>query len=180
MTIAPTGAEIVILTFSEFQWGNNDNRWLAIYDGPDVDSPLIGQFTGNGLDELPNNGIIASTGSSITLRQEWQGGGGPPNSAGFLLTWECGFVGVEEAGTSGIANVWPQPASEELNIQFGSGVPVGARVELRDALGALVISGPIPPASRIHRMDVAGMAKGPYVLSLVSATGRWNRTVVIN
>ena len=181
ITIQPVGADVVTLTFSQFQWGNNDNRWLAIYDGPDTFSPLIGQYTGNGLGQLPDNGVVSSTGNSITLRQESQGGGGmPPNSAGFLLTWACGFVGVEEADDMGIANVWPQPASDELNILFGSTVPAGSRVELRDALGALVISGPVPPASRIHRLDVAGMAQGPYVLSLVSATGRWNRTVVIN
>lgn len=180
ITIAPTGADVVTLTFSQFQWGNNNNRWLAIYDGPDTFSPLLGQYTGNGLGQLPNGGVISSTGNSITLRQESQGGGPPPNSAGFLLTWECGFVGVEEAGTMAITNVWPQPASDELNILFGAGVTTGSRIELRNTLGALVISEQVPTASRTRRIDVSGLAKGPYVLSLVSAKGRWNRTIVIN
>jgi PKD repeat protein len=180
ITIAPTGADLVTLTFSQFQWGNNDNRWLAIYDGPDTFSPLIGQYTGNGLGQLPNNGVVSSTGNSITLRQESQGGGGPQNSAGFLLTWTCGFVGMNEIRTMAIANVWPQPASEELNIMFGTEAPAGSRMELHDAVGALVVAEPVSPASRTHRMDVAGLAKGPYVLSLVTATGRWNRAVMIN
>lgn len=180
ITIAPVGTDVVTLTFSQFQWGNNNNRWLAIYDGPDTFSPLIGQFTGNGLAQLPNNGVVSSTGTSITLRQESQGGGPPPNSAGFLLTWNCGFVGVEETDGLGIANVWPQPASDELNIQFAQATPAGCWMELRDALGALVISQQLPPGSLTRRMDVSGLARGPYVMSLMSSTGRWNRTVVIN
>ena len=180
ITIAPIGTDVVTLIFSQFQWGNNDGRWLAIYDGPDTFSPLIGEYTGNGLGQLPNNGTVSSTGNSITLRQESQGGGGQQNSAGFVLTWECGFVGVNETGLMAISNVWPQPASGELNVQFATGASAGSRIELRDALAALVVSEPLPQTSRTHRMDVSGMAKGPYVLSLVTATGRWNRTVVIN
>lgn len=180
ITIAPTGADVVTLTFSQFEWGNNDNRWLAIYDGPDTFSPLLGQFNGNGLGQLPNNGVISSSGNSITLWQESQGGGPPPTGPGFLLTWECGFVGVSENASMAIANVWPQPASEELNIAFGTAAPAGSRIELHDVLGSLVISETVPSGSLTHRMDVTGLFHGPYVLSLVTATGRWNRTVVIN
>lgn len=85
------------IDFSLFAWGGgNGNRSLAIYDGPDVTSTLIGNFFGNGLGQLPNNGVITSTGASITLRQEQQGPGGPPRRL-FLLTWNCSLTGIHEA-----------------------------------------------------------------------------------
>ena len=41
LTIAPTGASTVTLTFSSFDL---ENGWdyLKVYDGPDTNSPLIG------------------------------------------------------------------------------------------------------------------------------------------
>src|SRR5436190_10746287 len=61
-TISPDGAQFVTLNFSQFQWGNNPGRFLAIYDGPSIASPQIGQFSGNGLGQLPGGGVISSTG----------------------------------------------------------------------------------------------------------------------
>lgn len=180
VTIAPAGAEVVHIVFSQFQWGNNPNRHLVIYDGPDVNSPLIGEFNGNGLAQLLNNGSITSSGNSITLRQEAQGGGGGGTGAGFLLTWECFFTSIDEPGSDPIGAVWPVPASDELNISFSAQkVPTG-RIVLRSALGALVHEEKVAPTNGMHRMATAGMEPGVYTLSLETPTGRWNRTVVLN
>lgn len=82
VTIAPTGASKVILTFSSFNFEPGYD-YLYIYDGPSTASPLIGQFDGVG---LPNGGVIQSTGGSITLRQTSDGG---LTESGFELTWQC-------------------------------------------------------------------------------------------
>jgi Zn-dependent metalloprotease len=82
ITIAPTGANTVTLTFSLFDMENTFD-FLYIYDGPTTASTLIGSYTGNG---LPNGGTITSTGSSITLRQFSDQF---VNNAGFALTWQC-------------------------------------------------------------------------------------------
>ena len=179
-TIAPIGTEVVILAFSQFQWGNNTQRWLAIYDGPDVFSPLIGEFTGNGLAQLPNGGVITSSGSAITLRQENQGGGGNQNSAGFLLTWDCSFTGVAETNSDPINGVWPQPASDELNITFGTTSSSDRQISLLNAMGATVVTSTIRGSEPIHRFDTRNLAAGFYLLSVETSQGRWNRTVVLN
>ncbi len=178
ITIAPLGADVVTLIFSQFQWGNNDARWLAIYDGPDVFSPLIDEYSGNGLVQLPNNGIITSTGPAITLRQESDGGGPPPNSAGFLLTWECGFTGLPEAMPM-IGQVWPQPADATLTIRLAAPAAAGTRIALHDALGSQVLDQAVVGTDMIH-LNVEHLAPGPYVLGLTAGDARWNRTILIN
>lgn len=60
-TIAPTGATSVTLTFNSF---STESSWdyLFIYDGADVNAPLIGQFTGT-----TSPGVIVSTGGELTV-----------------------------------------------------------------------------------------------------------------
>lgn len=178
-TIAPTDAEVVQLTFSQFVWGNNPNRYLAIYDGPDVFSTLIGQFNGNGLGQLPNNGVITSSGPSITLRQEQNGGGPPPNSAGFLLTWDCFHTGLAENVADPITNVYPQPADETITIAFGAKAGTGWHLDVYDAVGGLVSQRTVSSGATEQRIDVTTLAPGFYVLNVSTPEGRWNRTIAI-
>jgi len=60
-TISPTGAVTVSVTFSSF---NIENTWdyLYIYDGADINAPLIGYYTGT-----TNPGTITSSGNSLTF-----------------------------------------------------------------------------------------------------------------
>ncbi|MBI4648202.1 MAG: PKD domain-containing protein, partial [Bacteroidia bacterium] len=83
-TIVPDGASTITLTFLSFSF-ELDYDYLYIYDGPDISSPLIGQYTGTG---LPNGGTITSTYGSITLRQYTDGG---VIAAGFELNWVCNY-----------------------------------------------------------------------------------------
>ncbi len=60
-TISPVGAATVSVTFSAF---NLENTWdyLYIYDGADINAPLIGYYTGT-----TNPGTITSSGPSLTF-----------------------------------------------------------------------------------------------------------------
>lgn len=60
-TIAPANATSVTISFSSF---SVENTWdyLYIYDGPDINSPLIGYYTGTG-----SPGTITSSGGSLTF-----------------------------------------------------------------------------------------------------------------
>lgn len=83
VTIAPPGATSVTLNFSFIQFENCCDG-LRIYDGPDTNAPLLGNFKGP---DLPNgDGIITSTGSSLTLQQYTDGS---VVNTGFELTWSC-------------------------------------------------------------------------------------------
>lgn len=81
-TISPPSATSVTLEFSSFGYEETYD-YLYIYDGPTINSPLIGQFDGF---NLPNGGTISSSGGSITIRQTSDIF---VNESGFALTWEC-------------------------------------------------------------------------------------------
>lgn len=61
ITIAPPGASSVTLSFTEFEFEEPFDG-ILVFDGPDVSSPLIGEFTGT---SLPPD--ITSTGGSLTI-----------------------------------------------------------------------------------------------------------------
>lgn len=82
ITIAPIGAASVTLSFTSFSFESNYD-YLYVYDGPSINSPLIGQYSGT---TLPNGGSITSSGGSITLRQTSDQG---VTESGFALTWQC-------------------------------------------------------------------------------------------
>jgi len=64
LTIAPLGADSIILTFLDFDYENKFDS-LFIFDGPTPAFPKIGGYTGN---TLPKAGLpIKSSGGSLTL-----------------------------------------------------------------------------------------------------------------
>ncbi len=83
MTIAPTGASGLSLTFSSFNLEYNYD-FLYIYDGPTTASTLIGTYTAAA---LPNNGNpIVASGNSLTLKFTSDGG---LTYSGFSAMWQC-------------------------------------------------------------------------------------------
>lgn len=97
ITIAPTGAMGVTLTFSSFNLESGYD-YLYIYDGPTTASPQIGVYDGS---SLPNGGIVSSTGSSITLQQINDAG---VVASGFALSWQCSMPNAAPV-TNFMANV---------------------------------------------------------------------------
>lgn len=86
ITIAPTGASTVTLDFQSFALEDNYD-YLYVYDGPNINSPLIGTYTGIGVNgNIPNGGVITSTGGSITLRHTADQA---VNESGFEINWSC-------------------------------------------------------------------------------------------
>ncbi len=82
IVIAPMGASSVKLTFTDFHFESGYD-FLKIYDGPNIQSPLIGSYDG---DQLPNGGIITSTTGALTLVESTDQA---VTKAGFVANWEC-------------------------------------------------------------------------------------------
>jgi Zn-dependent metalloprotease len=82
ITIAPPGASSITLNFTTFNF-ELDYDYLYVYDGPNINSPLLGQYTGT---TLPPN--VTSSGGAITLRQYTDVGLTAP---GFTVNWQCNF-----------------------------------------------------------------------------------------
>lgn len=88
ITIAPTGASTVDLTFVTFdiEQGSQNNvcdyDYLEVYDGPNTGSPLIGTYCNN----QPPPATVSSTGGSITVVFHSDGG---LEENGFEISWQC-------------------------------------------------------------------------------------------
>ena len=85
ITIAPTGASTVTLNFASFALEDNYD-YLYVYDGPNTNSPLIGTYTGIGINNIPNGGVITSTTGAITLEHTADQA---VNESGFEINWAC-------------------------------------------------------------------------------------------
>jgi len=73
------------VTFTSFDY--TDGQYVAIYDGPNYDSPMIGQYTGT---DLPEDGApIYASGNSLSF-YEYTVNGSPTSSGGFSLDYSCG------------------------------------------------------------------------------------------
>lgn len=79
-TIAPTGANKVKLSFTQFNIEQGfDSLW--IYDGSSVTAPLVGKYTGT-----VTPATFTSTGSAITIRFKSDGATVDP---GYMAVWQC-------------------------------------------------------------------------------------------
>ena len=85
VTIAVEGAYKIELEFLSFDY-ELDFDYLRIYDGPDTNSYLIGEYTGT---ELPEGGMISSSTGAITIQQLTDHF---VTGAGFELLWKCGQI----------------------------------------------------------------------------------------
>lgn len=85
VTIAPTGASSLSLTFNSFDFEAGYD-YLNIYEGTSTSGTLLGSYDGN---SLPNNGnpIISNTGA-VTIEQETDV---YVTESGFALEWQCTY-----------------------------------------------------------------------------------------
>jgi len=92
ITIAPPGSNQITLNFTVFDIEppsggatTCDYDYLEIFDGPDQNSPSLGQYC-NSLTGTP--GVLVSSGGSITIVLYSDGG---VEGAGFAVDWTCIF-----------------------------------------------------------------------------------------
>ncbi len=82
ITISPTGATSVTLTFTSFSFESGFD-YLYVYNGPTTASP---QFTGSPFSGTNLPGPLTSSGGSITIRQTSDQG---VVASGFVMNWTC-------------------------------------------------------------------------------------------
>ena len=130
--IGPTNALTVTISFTSFNLETNFDS-LFIYDGASAASPLIGSYTGTN-----SPGIITSTDTAITLRFI-----SDPfvNNSGFTSTWNCTQLstGVLEQTNSFALNVFPNPFSDDLQVNYTITEKTEISLTLVDVLGREIL-----------------------------------------
>ena len=130
--IGPTNALTVTISFTSFNLETNFDS-LFIYDGASAASPLIGSYTGTN-----SPGIITSTDTAITLRFI-----SDPfvNNSGFTSTWNCTQLstGVLEQTNSFALNVFPNPFSDNLQVNYTITEKTEVSLTLVDVLGREIL-----------------------------------------
>ena len=133
--------------------------YMYIYDGDSVDSPL---FTGGTINGNNNPGpSFQSTHATGAITIEFKSDG-----LGVAYGWEaminCSSLGVEDVSDSYGITIYPNPASEVLNISSQK-----AQIQsfsLTDAAGRKVLGAKID--SQNGQINIAHLPKGVYILTL--------------
>lgn len=154
-TITSADGTQITLEFSEFQFQTNLD-FLRIYDGPDDSFPIIGSYTGF---NLPNGGIITSSGNSITLVQSTNFFG---NFDGFLLEWSCQPLGLTELDPE-LFSIWPNPNHGLMNIEVPSGF--NGMLRIIDTSGRILMEDRVNASTRI---DLPNLAEGRYMMQFLT------------
>lgn len=177
ITISPTGATLVDLTFVSFDVepgsasGLCDFDYIEIYDGPNVGAPLIDRYCN---ENIPTT--VSSTGGDITIRfhsdQFVEG-------AGFQVDWTCNSTtGVNEiTATSNIKTFVNTNNDLQLSLNNLSG---NYNLVLFNAVGQVIISQQINVGSTNQKevINLNGIAKGLYYLNLSNSEQNYTSKIV--
>ncbi|MFN3874384.1 MAG: T9SS type A sorting domain-containing protein [Flavobacteriales bacterium] len=88
----------------------------------------------------------------------------------------CSLVGIEEAEDGADVSLWPNPASEQVNVAVGQGLV--RRFRLLDLNGRQVAAG--NPASQRFTIARNGIAPGTYLVELELEHGRLLRKLMLD
>lgn len=159
ITISPSGASTVSLVFSAFDYAPGD--YIAIYDGPDALSPLIGNFGGN-----VSPGTIVSTGGALTIKEVTNGFN---NREGFVATWSCATSIAN--GLEANMRVYPSPAQSSVRVQMDLGAVESGTLEVIDAMGRVQMRRAIEGVANIdEQLNIDNFAAGVYFVRLKTAS----------
>ena len=178
ITIAPTGATLVELTFVDFDVeGEADCSfdWLEVFDGDDVTDPSLGQFCN---DNLPP-ATLTSTGGAVTIVFHSDD---ELVHEGFEIDWTCSEEiddsGVDELSFDGIVSIYPNPATGQFNIDL-SGTEMPLDLEIVNELGQIIYKTQLTDPN--NQIDLAELAIGVYIVKLSSETAlHTSRLLIIN
>jgi hypothetical protein len=75
--------------------------------------------------------------------------------------------------------MYPNPASDWVQLSWNSNAQGPIFLQLRDAVGRVVQSVQLPAGSESHRLELGGLSGGVYHLSFEQNGGRWHRKLIL-
>ncbi|MEN8224281.1 MAG: T9SS type A sorting domain-containing protein [Bacteroidota bacterium] len=89
------------------------------------------------------------------------------------------WVSVEEYPELDITNVWPNPAKDKLNIEFGEISAAYVQMEITDLQGRLLLRNSLNSLQKHHSLDLGNFMPGTYMLKLHDEQGAYVRKLVV-
>jgi len=161
--IQPTNATNIELTFQSFFLESNYD-YLNIYDGEDRNASLIGRFTGS---NLPNGGIITSSGGAITILFETDESEVRP---GFELTWTCESTTTslqELPINQELLQVYPNPTSGLVHLRYEGQDNHQLQLTVYNSLGQRVLQKSyIHQSNILEPIDLTGLNSGVWLVEV--------------
>jgi hypothetical protein len=172
--ITPLYASSVTVFFDYFET-EPENDWLKIYDM--ATQTLLATYSGSYPSSNPPAPVTSPSGQVYMI---WKTNSGI-NANGWQVHYETLNVGIESQGLMTECHVWPNPASEVLNLSFVTEEQQNITIELVSASGSLVMSENLKSFSGRYQeqIQVNKFAKGIYILKIIGEKGIYNKKVII-
>lgn len=171
------------LAFQTNPSGSSDPKWFTIYNGK-----LF--FTANDAAKGNEWWVYDGTGNPTLLADLCTGANGSDPAEPVIVDGDlyfrardCVNYGVElfrYNPTLGIQNVnalqdiaiYPNPATEELNIKLGQSIPGKVNIPFTNTMGQTVYEEKIASPNEILHINIAGWAQGIYMYRIIDETGK--------
>jgi hypothetical protein len=166
--ITPPYANTITLFFNQFDTQEGVD-FIRVFDG----ETQVGEFSGN---EIPDP-IMATSGSMFII---WYTDGNT-SFPGWNISYEVDNIGVRENSSIRSLTIYPNPASNKLNVLFNSETDETVEIRLINLTGQVVLNGlPENSAGNYHSvLDVNALPGGIYFLEVGSSSGKLVRKVAI-
>lgn len=89
-------------------------------------------------------------------------------------------VGIDEAEKSNLFSVYPNPASDALNISFSTGTPEVVKLKMINSLGNVVYTETLSTTGKVnHTINTGILAEGMYLLYIQGKNLNFSQKVVV-
>ncbi|KPK83775.1 MAG: hypothetical protein AMS27_11910 [Bacteroides sp. SM23_62_1] len=170
--IYPSGAKSIYLYFDSIDIKPGD--YIRLYDGFDINSELIGAFN----NDNPPSGQIQS-GSMLFIRFQSNTGG---TGLGFRARFRVNNpVGIEQSEFISGLNIYPNPVTGLMNIEFTSKEETEFTISVYNTLMQLLNNKKIQvlPGRNREVLDMTGLPPGVYFLQISSKGRRTVRKIIV-
>ncbi|MCA1751061.1 MAG: T9SS type A sorting domain-containing protein [Cryomorphaceae bacterium] len=140
---------------------NSGNSWFQA--GADIDGAAEGDASGHSV-SLSGDGATVAIGAPFN--------NGPGFNNGHVRVYDVSTFLSSDDVVQADFTVYPNPASDFVNVQLGEGLQL-ERVNVYSALGRLVKSG------RSSVLSINELAKGTYVLEVITNQGKAAKAIIV-
>ncbi len=166
--IEPPNANTVTVHFNYFET-EEDKDLVKVFNG----NTQLGTFSG---DDIP--GPFVCDGEFVFIT--WSSNASI-NYPGWEITYEIDNVGVEEQEAFTQLDIFPNPATDALNVNFNLDNNQTVEIRLVNVTGEAIYNNVLSNVTGQinNRIDVSNFAKGIYILNISGAEGSVNKKVII-